>query len=214
MSIWARRYHWQEVHPFENTMLLDAFVEHPEFLSYPAEPAFARAVGASLLESPANIIYTTYTDKVLTGVVILTRIVPRVDALLHFMFLDKDLVSKRKLLNNIIGVAFTDFGFNRLSMEVPEGVRLERFARKVLNFRLEGENRPRNPEMPKSLTDNWVSRQGSRREGSYFDGTAWKDIVLLRLLASEWVGEQGVECRYQQSSGPLPPSQDPLSEVP
>jgi hypothetical protein len=92
-------------------------------------------------------------------------------------------------------------------MEVPEGIRLERFARKVLNFRLEGESRPRNPEMPRALADTWVARQGSRREQGYFTGTEWKDIVLLRLLACEWVGETGEvnTCRLEQ-----PLEQQPL----
>lgn len=198
-SVWARRYHWASANPLENTALLDEFVAHPEFLSYPLPPDQARVVGADLLTNPANLVWTSYSGRDLTGCVILTRIIPRVDALLHFLFIDRDLVSKRKLLNGIIGYCFTDLGFNRLSMEVPEGVRLERFARKVLDFRLEGEMRPRNPELPRALTDNWVARQGSRREQSYWSGSEWKDIVLLRLLASEWVdGEQGGEpCRSE-----------------
>jgi RimJ/RimL family protein N-acetyltransferase len=165
-------------------------------------------IGAALVTDVNNVVWVTYTDQALTGMVVLTRIQPRVDALLHFMFLDKDLVSKRTLLKNLIAHCFRDLGFNRLSMEVPEGVRLERFARKVLGFRLEGESRPRNPELPKALTDNWVARQGSRREGAYFDGTDWKDVLLLRLLAREWVGE-GTECRSEPEQEPQPP---PLSE--
>lgn len=205
--IYARRYHWTQVHPFDNTRLLDEFVARPEFLTYPHEPDEARAIGASLLSDPNNIVWASYTDQELTGVIMLTRIIPRVDALLHFLFLDKNLSAKRKLLQNLIGVCFTDFGFNRLSMEVPEGIRMERFARKVLRFRLEGELRPRNPELPASLTDNWVAKQGSRRESSYFDGQAWSDVVLLRLLASEWVGDRGVECQ----SEPLQEPPHPLS---
>lgn len=213
--IFAKRYHWTTANPYDNTYLLDAFVEHPEYLAYPMTPEQARCVGASLLTDQSNIVWTTHDDRGITGCVILTRIVPRVDALLHFMFGDRDLASKRKLLRNLLGYCFTDLGFNRLSMEVPEGVRLERFARKVLDFRLEGEMRPRNPELPRALTDNWVARQGSRREGSYFDGTAWRDIVLLRLLASEWGGgEREVEpCRSepQHQSSPLSPEQ-PLAD--
>lgn len=201
MSVFARRFDWRVSDPLDNVLLLDGFVAHPEFLNYPKSPEEARAIGAALLADPNHVVWTTYGEQGITGVVILTRIMPRVDALLHFMFIDRDLASKRKLLQNILGVCFTDFGLNRVSMEVPEGIRLERFARKVLNFRLEGESRPRNPELPKSLTDSWVARQGSRREGGYFTGTEWRDVVLLRLLACEWVGEQGeVECQSQQSS--------------
>ena len=211
MAIWARRYDWRTIDPIDNTELLDAFVAHPEFLSYPMDADQARVLGASLLTDVHNIVWTTYTDQTLTGLVILTRIQPHVDALLHFLFLDKDLAGKRKLLKNLIGHCFTDLGFNRLSMEVPEGVRLERFARKVLGFRLEGETRPRNPELPKSLTDNWVARQGSRREAAYYNGETWSDVLLLRLLAREWVGEEGTECQSEPLEQP-PPSSEPGSE--
>lgn len=217
MTVFARRYHWQKVHPFENTLLLDAFVAHPEFLNYPHSQEEARAIGAHLLTDPSHFIWASYNDKDLTGVILLTRIVPRVDALLHFFFIDQNLAAKRKLLQNIIGYCFTDLGLNRLSMEVPEGVRLERFARKVLNFRLEGETRQRNPELPKSLSDNWVARQGSRREQGYFDGTTWSDILLLRLLASEWVADgkgRPDECQSEQLQEPQPPSSAGPSEAP
>jgi hypothetical protein len=197
--------------------MLDEFVAHPEFLAYPLSPEQARVVGADLLTNTANLVWTTYNGRDLTGCVILTRIIPRVDALVHFMMIDKDLASKRKLLRNLLGYCFSDLGFNRLSMEVPEGVRLERFARKVLDFRLEGEIRPRNPELPKGLSDNWVARQGSRREQAYFDGKTWHDVVLLRLLAREWVEPREVECRSEQphQSLPLLPEPQPVvcSEV-
>jgi hypothetical protein len=203
VAIYARPYDPFEGNPVKNTMILDAFVAHPEFLTHPYSPEEIRAIGAGILTDPGNLIFETWKDQEFVGVIILTRVVPRVDALLHFLFTDKDLVGKRKLLQNFIGFCFTDLGFNRLSMEVPEGVRIERFARKVLRFRYEGESRPRNPELPKSLDDVWVARQGSRIESGYYDGTTWSDILRLRLLACEWVGttgEGGDACRYQQSS--------------
>jgi RimJ/RimL family protein N-acetyltransferase len=212
VSIVARRYHWADANPYESTALLDAFVAHPEFLVRPYTPAEARAIGAHLLSDPGHVIWTTYDDLRLTGVVILTRVIPQVDALLHFFFIDKNLASKRKLLRNLITHCFVDLGFNRLSLEVPEGKGLERFARKALGFRLEGEIRDRNPGLPKSISDRWVARQGARREQSYFDGTAWKDIVLLRILASEW--NQEGECRSEPSQEPQPPSSVASSEAP
>jgi hypothetical protein len=211
--IHARRFYWATANPLECTAMLDEFVAHPEFLAYPLTPEQARVVGADLLTNTANLVWTTYNGRDLTGCVILTRIIPRVDALVHFMMIDKDLASKRKLLRNLLGYCFRELGFNRLSMEVPEGVRLERFARKVLDFRLEGEIRPRNPELPKGLSDNWVARQGSRREQAYYDGTVWHDVVLLRLLAREWVEPGEVEpCRSepQHQSLPLSPALPPV----
>ena len=222
--IYAKRYYFEDVPPAANTALLDAFVAHPEFLSYPLGPDQARAVGAHMLTDPNNLVWATYNKRDLTGVVILTRVVPKVDALLHFLFLDKDVVGKRKLLHNLLGHCFQDLGFHRLSMEIPEGRarKLEAFVRRVLGFRLEGEIRDRNPELPKALDNVWTARQGSRREQGYFDGERWSDIMLLRLLASEWVGRnrQCLSEPPQHPSSPLPPhpssgppSAAPLAEV-
>jgi len=203
MAIFARPY--DVTRSVENNMkLVDAFVASPQFLTYPQDPDTARQIGIWMLTNPGHVVFEAWRDKELAGVMLLTRVMPKVDALLHFMFLDKDLVGKRKLLQNFIGFCFTDLGFNRLSMEVPEGVRLERFCRKVLFFKYEGESRPRNPELPKALSDTWVARQGSRIEGGYFDGKTWKDILRLRLLACEWVDGKEGECQSDQSSEPLP----------
>jgi hypothetical protein len=189
-----------------NIKLLEGFVANPHFLPYPMAPEEARQLGIALVTNPDNIVFEVRREREIAGIIILTRIAPKLDALLHFLFLDKDLVGKRKLLQNFIDFCFKQppdgLGFNRLSMEVPEGIRLERFCRKVLRFRLEGEVRPRNPELPACLSDNWVARQGSRIEQGYFNGTEWSDILRLRLLASEWIkasecgaGEPGVEGR-------------------
>ena len=216
---YAKPFDWQ-ANPLHSSALLDAFVAFPEFLAYPHDPEQARALGARLLTNPEHITFGTYNGADLTGVIMLTRVSPRMDALLHFMFLDRDLVGKRKLLRNFIGFCFADLGFNRLSMEVPDikiqkedggetrGLRLERFARRALGFRLEGEIRDRNPELPKALSNDWVARQGSRREQAYFDGERWHDVILLRLLAREWVGsgeQEDAECRKPLSRS-LPPS--------
>jgi RimJ/RimL family protein N-acetyltransferase len=222
MSIFARRYDWQETSPLDSSALLDAFTAHPEFLAYPYPPEAARVIGASLLTDPNNVIWVTYSGGTLTGCVILTRVVANVDALLHFLFLDKDLSSKRTLLKNLIRHCFEDLGFHRLSMEVPEGIRLERFARKTLGFRLEGEIRDRNPELPKCLDNVWVAKQGSRREQSYFDGRRWSDVLLLRLLVGEVGGDEreGSQCRSDQPQQSLAPSPEPppaassVAEVP
>ena len=186
----------------KNIAIVDGLLGQPDLLPLPLEPDVARGVWQAILTDPGQIIYEVWRDQEIVGVVWLARIVPRVDALLRFAFFDKDLVGKRKLLQNFIGFCFRELGLNRLSMEVPEGIRLERFCRKVLRFRLEGEIRPRNPELPRSLSDNWVARQGSRRECAHFDGKAWKDVVLLRLLASEWVGTGGGDESVDRGSAP------------
>lgn len=201
--IYARPFDWQAANPIEVVALLDGFVAFPEFLAYPHSPEQARVLGAALLTDPKHLVFEARAGTDITGILMLTRVVPRVDALFHFMFIDRDLASKRKLLKNFLGYCFTDLGFHRLSMEVPDvkidleaggrdrGTRLERFARRTLGFRLEGEIRDRNPELPKCVTNDFIARQGSRSEQTYFDGQKWSDIVRLRLLASEWVGEPG-----------------------
>ena len=240
MRPYAKRFDWTQANPLEITALLDEFAAHPEFLTYPTAPDVARASFAGMLVDPANVIWATYSSREFTGIVFLTKVVPRVNALLHFFFLDKDLAGKRKLLQNIIGHCFTDLGFHRLTMEVPDkvlcvnlkgrgaapvavGTKLERFARRTLGFRFEGEPRDRNPELPESLSNDWVARQGSRIEQSYFDGEKWFDVIRLRLLASEWVGtgEGGAECLGKsycpspdKSSAPLSEAEAPVTAKP
>jgi len=214
--IYATPFDWRKADPVDVSDLLDAFVAHPEFLAYPYPPEVARAIGASLLSNPHNLMWGCYDTGKLTGIVIFTDVIPRVDALMHFLFLDQNLAGKRKMLRGILDYCFTDLQFQRISMEVPdrqgkrhEQTRLERFARKALGFRLEGEIRDRNPTLPKGLSNEWVARQGSRRERAYFDGSSWSDIVLLRLLVGEWEPRGGEPCLSEQPHQSLPPSSGP-----
>ena len=185
MAYLAKPYDPFDGDPLKNVHILDALVAHPDLLDYPMEPQEARQFWAGVLMNPTHVVFEAWQDGSVVGIILLTRIVPHVDAVLTFVFTDKNLVGKRKLLTNFIRFCFDELGFHRLSMEVPEGARVERFARKVLGFSLEGESRPRNPELPKSLTDNFVARQGSRREQCRWDGENWTDVVMLRLLATE-----------------------------
>jgi hypothetical protein len=186
VALYARPYDPFDGHPIKNTLILDALVAHPALLPIPMDPQTARATWGAILTEPGHIVFEVWRDTEIVGVVWLTRILPRVDAVLQFYFFDRDLVGKRKLLQNFVRFCFRDLGFRRLTMEVPEGARIERFARKVLSFKLEGESRPRNPELPKALSDSFVARQGSRREGVRFDGQTWTDVVVLRLMAEVW----------------------------
>jgi hypothetical protein len=206
---YAKPYQWWTGDLSRNERLVEAFADHPEFLTYPADRATAKRVAILMFTNPEHVCFEVWKGPEFSGAIVLTRIVPKVDALLHFGFIDKDLVGKRKLLHNFITFCFTDLGFNRLSMECPEGSKIERFARRVLRFKYEGESRPRNPELPKALDNTFVARQGSRIERSYFDGTTWSDILRLRILACEWVGtgEGGQSCQHQS----LPQPQHPLS---
>ena len=185
-KIYARPYQWDDGHPLKNTLILDGLVAQPRLLPFPIDPVAARVVWADILTSPGHIVFEVWRDAEVVGIIWLSRIIPRIDATLNFHFFDRDFVGKRKVLRNFLTYCFTDLGLHRLGMEVPEGSKVERFARKVLSFMLEGESRPRNPELPKSLDSRYVARQGSRREQARWDGVAWSDVLLLRLLASEW----------------------------
>jgi hypothetical protein len=187
MTLYARPYDPFSGSPLKNMLILDAMTAEPRLLPFPI--ADSRALWGEILTSPGHITFEVWKDEDVVGMIWLTRVVPTVDATLNFHFFDRDLVGKRKLLQNFCRYCLTPLPdglqLHRLTMEVPEGARIERFARKVLDFQLEGESRPRNPELPKSLTDNFVARQGSRREQCRWDGTGWVDVVMLRLLASE-----------------------------
>lgn len=186
MTLIAKPYRWDEGDPTRHTRLLDYFVEHPQWTTTPLSPEVARVHGAQLVTDPANVVYECWKDQTSIGILILSRVAPRVDAVLHFMFLDGDLVGKRRLLINFLGTCFHELGFRRLSLWTPDHSKLEKFARRVLGFRYEGEGRPRNPELSAALDMTWVAKQGSRREQSLFDGAEWRDMVVMRLLASEW----------------------------
>lgn len=181
--LYARRYAWRGANPALNTELLEKLHETCPRESLEDSYLFY----SSILGDSRNVIWTTHDGPTLTGGIMLTKVVPNVEANLLFLFFDRNLVGKRTLLRNIIGLCFTEFGLNRVGMEVPEGVKLERFARR-LGFGYEGEGRPRNPELPASLADSWVAKQGSRIEQAHWTGSEWKDLIRLRVLASEWVG--------------------------
>ncbi len=184
---------WSEGDLSRVDTLLETFVANPTFATYPWPADVRREHAVQTLSSPQNLVFEAWKDGAFCGILLLEQIIPFVDAKFHFLFTDHDLVGKRKLLANFLGTCFADMGFHRISMEVPEGMKIEKFARSALGFRYEGEDRDRHRQLPKSFTDDWVARQGSRRTQAHFDGEVWRDIVLLRLLASDWQARFGHE---------------------
>jgi len=198
VTIIAKPFDWTEGDPARIEAILDRFVATPSFVAYPCPEETRRDLGAQLLTAPDHLVYEAWQDGQSVGVLLLDRIVPKVDARFHFLFLDRNLVGKRRLLTNFLGFCFLDLGFQRISMEVPEGHGIEKFIRRTLGFRYEGEARKRHRDLHDNLSQRWIAAQGSRREAAHFDGIAWHDIMLLRLLASEW------EARYGAASETLP----------
>lgn len=197
---------WQRGDPARWTLLLDYLVEHPAMFSQPSTPEERRVSVAAHLVNPANHIWEVWRGGTFCGILSLTRVRPRVDALFHFVFLDGNLLGKRDLLIAWLGRVYREGGFQRLSFEVPETVpQLVKFARQKLGFRYEGETVTRGHKITQALETGkhglpkvnnahvWVASQGARREHSHWvppsDRTPngrWVDVVLLRQTADEF----------------------------
>ena len=153
--------------PAKNDRILEECAAHPERFTLPMTRNDIRTTAAWYLTDPENFAWEVWKGGAICGILLIDRVVPQIDARLHFVFFD-GLLGKRALLEAFIQRAFEALKFQRLSLEIPEteGNNLVNFARRKLGFDYEGK-----------------SRQGSRRERSYFDGAAWRDVILLRRLA-------------------------------
>lgn len=180
--------------PAKNVLILDQLCARPEWTVAPLSPEAMRVNYAANLTHPAHRIYEVWRGGQLVGILTLTRVVPGLEAVLHFVFFDGNLTGKRRLLRHFISTCFRDHGFRRLVMQVPEPVEtLIRFARVKLGFRFEGETGVSDhPALARLGMDNpqvWVARQGSKKEQAHWHDGRWVDVVNLRLLASEWTEE-------------------------
>jgi RimJ/RimL family protein N-acetyltransferase len=98
------------------------------------------------------------------GVFYMTRIIPNVDALVHYIFFDKRHRGREHLIMEMIRFGFTKFGFNRISAELPSyaspnaAILLE----KHLGFVREG-----------------------RKRGASQNKQGWQDVILYGMLKSE-----------------------------
>lgn len=152
-----------------------------------------------LVTHPQHLVWEVWRGEELVGILLLHRITPKVDALLHFVFFDRNLVGKVRMLRRFLRTCFEELGFQRISMEVPEPVeKLVSFARRKLFFKYEGEQAVRSHPLIADLERAagssanphiWASRVGSRRERAYWRDGAWHDVICLRLTAPEF-GEQ------------------------
>lgn len=182
-----------------NTALLDHMSAHPLWFAGGGDAESARIMAAWMLTHPEYMKWEIWNAGRFAGMLLLSRLVPRVDAVLHFTFLPASqsgvtLFGARRLLWNFIGHAFETYDLQRISVEVPEHAgQLAKFLRQRLAFRYEGEGNTerlqRNKigvrlEVPGAPT--WVAGQGSRREKAHWNGQDWSDLILLRLLRAEY----------------------------
>lgn len=176
--------------------ILDGMVALNNLFPIPGTPEERRMLIAASLSDPRNRVWTAWRGGDLCGVLMLTGIVPRIDALCHLVFFDRQLLGRRQLIWNVMGKAFQDLDLQRLTIEIPEHLTpLIRFAQKRLAFRSEGEQvAAAHPLIGAHIAPyvanaaQWAARLGSRRERSFWraDTNEWVDCLRLRLLRSEY----------------------------
>jgi RimJ/RimL family protein N-acetyltransferase len=166
--------------------ILDTFCDHPSWMTIPAAPEVMRVIAAKVLTDPANRIMEVWNGGEFVGLLLLTGITPGVDGLVHFVFFDRNLVGKRRLILNWLDQCFEEFELQRVTLEVPETVEvLASFARRKLGFKFEGEDRQKDVKHQDAVH---IAKQGSRKERAHFDKGEWRDILRLRLLREERMG--------------------------
>ena len=181
-----------------NTRILDEMVEHPLWFPHETTPKERRAWAAGLLVNADSPKWSVWRGGEILGILLLTRVTAGSDAVVHFLFFDRNLVGKRSLLHRFFGYCFAVLGFQRLSVEVPEDAdRLIKFYRNF-GFRYEGEHRATGltpiafleagaPGLPPvNNAAQWVARMGSRVEKAFWRDGALIDLLRLRLLKTEW----------------------------
>ena len=180
-------YRWWIGDPSRNQRILDEFVAHPEWCTMPLESDELRVVAAAALTAHDSMAWECWREGELVGILLLTRVVPKVDALFHFLFFDHNLVGKRQLLWQFFWRCFKDLQLHRISMEASEHqIKYIRFCR-TLGFKYEGEDKPGvigdSAKLGRDPME--TARHGSRREQAYRHQDKWLDIQLLRLLPKD-----------------------------
>lgn len=173
--------------PARNDIILQKCAEMPNLFPLQPDSVEERMVAvAHTLTAPDTYAWEVWRSHELCGILILSKIIPGLDAQAHFAFFDRALFGRTQLMRRVIGQAFAQFSLERLSVEVPEHLTaLVDFARRKLGFKYEGEAAAVASGLPRA---RWAAAWGSRREHAYRDGLVWRDTVRLRLLRSEYEG--------------------------
>lgn len=176
--------------------ILAAAESNPQWFGVESTGEDRQASAYWLLTNPQHLTWEVWRGEELVGILLLWRITPRVDALLHFVFFDHNLVGKVKLLRRFVRYCFEELGFQRISMEVPEDVeKMVSFVRRKLAFRFEGEQSVKQHPLIADLErwrgkegnpHIWAAAVGSRKERAHWRDGIWQDLVCLRLTAPEY----------------------------
>lgn len=98
------------------------------------------------------------------GVFYITRIIPNVDALVHYIFFDRKHIGREDLILKMLRWGFDTFGLNRMSAELP--VYASNYAKILLTKRL-------------GFKQEGIKRQASQNKHG------WHDVILYGKLKSE-----------------------------
>jgi len=184
--------------PPKTGYILDRMVEHENWWSEFQKGR--REAAAGLVTDPANVIFEVWHEADIVGLVLLTHIVPQVDARLHFIFFDgklNNLLGKTRLLRAVMAWAFDRIPLYRMSAETPEYEHaLIDYARRKLGFRFEAENRSIwiRTTVPGRRKKTSVERQptlyqaacGSRKYRVVRYKGEWHDLILLSVTREEF----------------------------
>lgn len=183
--------------PEKTASVVRQLASNPRWFSAAGDEEARLQAAFWVLHHPDHLVWEVWRGEDLVGILLLTRITPNVDALMHFAFFDGHLVGKVGMLRRFLQYCFEDLHFQRLTMEVPDDVpTMVSFARRKLAFRYEGEaldhplvadiRRLLGQRLPRPLT--WISSRGSRKERAHWRDGTLIDLVCLRLTAPEFLG--------------------------
>ena len=143
--------------------VIAACLAHPERFLVSPRSGDPQVLVARLLTDPDNAVWEVWRNDTFLGILLLDRIVPRVDARLHLVFFDDELASKAALLNDFVSRCFSEYGLHRVTFEAPAPMTtLTGFVRRKLGFAPEGQ-----------------------RAAAYHDGARWHDLATLARFAPE-----------------------------
>lgn len=145
----------------KNDIIFAKCVAHPQRFMISPLSGDPQTILGRLLTSPDAAAWEVWRNDTFVGIIVLDRVVPKIEARLQFVFFDDELASKAALLNEFTQRCFNDLGLRRLSFEAPANVTTSSsFARRKLGFTVEGE-----------------------RAHAYFDGERWHAVVMLGKVA-------------------------------
>lgn len=175
---------------------------YPHWIDIPTTVEQREQMLWGLVTSPNHLAWEVWKEQEWVGIILLTDVSPLVGARLHIAFVDRNLVSKTRLIRRFLRYCFTELHFQRMTVHVPVFVwTLSNYFRKKHGFKFEGEGLvdreilarigpQTDPLNPRKMIGPapWIASVGSRNERAHWDPKTqtWADVYRLRLLASEF----------------------------